>query len=150
LHAQLTRQSGSRGIVRARQILKWADGAAESPMESRTRLRILDSHLPTPQVQWWVFDSAGQPIYRLDLAWPEYKVGLEYDGVDHLDRVRQRRDLERRAWLAAAGWRVLWVTDLDIYRQYDRMLRRLEQFMILPGDHAQTALSAGVSRAVSA
>jgi hypothetical protein len=150
LAAQLDRQRGSRGIVRARHLIQWGNGAAESPMESRARLRVLDSRLPPPQVQWWVLDAAGHGKYRLDLAWPDVKVALEYDGVDHLDRPRQRLDLERRAWLAAAGWRVLWVTDLDIYRHYDRMLGRLDQFIVTSRDHAQTALSTGVSRAVSA
>jgi hypothetical protein len=129
-------QGGSRGIVQARQLIDWGDVAAESPMESRARLRVLDSGLPRPVPQFWVCDRLGNRIYRLDLAWPDYRVGLEYDGIDHLDRSRQRRDLERRAWLSDAGWRVLYVTDVDIYRQHARMIARLDRR--IHRDHAES------------
>lgn len=136
LAAQLERQARSRGIVQARQLVGWGDGDAESPMESRARLRVLDSALPRPVVQHWVCDRSGKPVYRLDLAWPEFKVGLEYDGIDHLDRNRQRHDLERRAWLSDAGWRILYVTDTDIYSQHARMIARLEHR--IRRDHAKS------------
>jgi very-short-patch-repair endonuclease len=149
LRAQLITQAGERGIVAARQLIEWGNAAADSPMESRARLRILDSDLPRPQVQWWVRNSAGVPIYRLDLAWPEYRVGLEYDGSDHLSRTRQRKDIERRSWLFQAGWRVLWVTDIDVYRQYLRMIARLWD-LIRARDHADRAAIYGVSSTQSA
>lgn len=144
LRAQLAAQPGGRGIVTARQLIEWGDAAADSPMESRTRLRVLESDLPRPQVQWWVRNSAGVPVYRLDLAWPEYRVGLEYDGSDHLSRARQRKDIERRSWLFQAHWRVLWVTDIDVYQKYARMLSRLSD-LIRSDDHANRAADYGVS-----
>jgi hypothetical protein len=156
LAGQLVQQRSARGIVQARQLAAWGNGAAESPMESRTRLRILDSDLPAPDVQWWVRNSFGAPVYRLDLAWPEQRVGLEYDGADHLSRERQRHDLERRAWLAGRGWRILWVTDVDVYRQYYVMIDRLRDLLrhsdhpLIPGDHAEMVRPYGVSRTISA
>lgn len=153
LAEQAVRQRSSRGIVQARQIIGWGNPAAESPMESRMRLRFLDSDLPAPTPQWWVCDQRGRPIYRLDLAWPEYRVGLEYDGIDHLDRGRQRSDIERRAWLTQNGWRTLWVTDVDVYRAHVRMvngIRRLIQTSPALGDHAEMARPYGVSRTLSA
>ena len=129
LAIQLATQRRARGIIQARQIIGWGDGLAESPMESRLRFRVLDAGIAAPQLQYWVRDAAGLGIYRLDLAWPEYRVGLEYDGVDHQDRARQRHDLERRAWLAEHKWRVLWVTDLDVYRLYERMINRVRSML---------------------
>lgn len=114
IERQLIGQRGARGIVAARNILHLADGRAESPMESRLRLRVIDGQLPPPEVQYWVHDRHGRPVYRLDLAWPEYLLGLEYDGIDHLDKPRQRSDLERRGWLLEQGWRLLSVTDTDV------------------------------------
>ena len=149
LAAQLARQPGERGIVAARWLIERGDPAAESPMESRARLRVLDSTLPRPCLQWWARNSAGTPVYRLDLAWPDYRVGLEYDGSDHLTRMRQRSDIERRAWLMQTGWRVLWVTDVDIYRYHVRMIARLRQ-LIQSGDHADRAAIYGVSSTQSA
>jgi len=141
LAAQADSQRSSRGIVQARQIIKWGDGDAESPMESRARLRILDSDLPTPVLQWWVCDGLGRQIYRLDLGWPERKVGLEYDGVDHLDKPRQRHDIERQAWLSANGWRILHVTDVDVYRLHHRMITRLNSLLTDRQDQSPSQLA---------
>lgn len=121
LSAELERQRGLRGIVQARDLATIADERAESPMESRTRLRIIDADLPTPQSQIPVGP------YRLDLGWEELKLGVEYDGIDHLDRARQRSDLERRRYLSDAGWTVLTVTDVDIYRSHYRFLAQLKR-----------------------
>ncbi|HEX3812213.1 MAG TPA: hypothetical protein VHX59_05155 [Mycobacteriales bacterium] len=153
LAEQALSQRSSRGIVQARRIVDWGDPAAESPMESRARLHLLDSDLPAPAPQWWVRDHHGKPIYRLDLAWPEYRVGLEYDGVDHLDRARQRSDIERRAWLTQNGWRILWVTDVDVYRAHVRMVarvRRLIQATPDLGDHAEMVRDTPYGRTISA
>jgi very-short-patch-repair endonuclease len=129
LTEQLDRQRRARGIVQARDIVRLADGRAESPMESRLRLRVIDGKLPMPEVQYWVCDENGRPVYRLDLAWPEYRLGLEYDGIDHLNKPRQRSDLERRGWLIEHGWRLISVTDTDVYRTYSRMLIRVRTLM---------------------
>ena len=45
--------------------------------------------------------------YYLDLAYPERRVAVEYDGADHRTQERARCDLEREAALVSAGWRVL-------------------------------------------
>ncbi len=45
--------------------------------------------------------------YRPDLAYPQRRAAVEYDGADHRAQRRARRDLVREAALAAAGWRVL-------------------------------------------
>lgn len=99
-------------------------------MESRLRLRVIDAGLPPPRPQWWLTDATGSPTYRLDLAWPEYRVGLEYAGAHHLDRRRQRADIERRNWLVQTGWTVVWATDLDIYRHPERLAARLDWLLL--------------------
>lgn len=119
LQAELHRQRHLRGIVQARALTRLADPRAESPMESRTRLRVLDDGLPAPQLQIPVGP------YRLDLGWEEFRVGVEYDGIDHLQRARQRWDLERRRYLTAAGWTILWVTDVDVYLKPRQFLAQL-------------------------
>lgn len=73
-------QAGRRGIVAVRDLIALADPRAESPMESELRLIALDAGLPTPALQHEVVDGNGE-IRRLDLAWPDARVALEYDGV---------------------------------------------------------------------
>jgi hypothetical protein len=45
------RHSGMRGLVQLRQVSLMADGGAESPYETRTRLVLVGSGLPRPQTQ---------------------------------------------------------------------------------------------------
>lgn len=69
-----------RGIRQVRDVADWADGRAESPRESWLRWLFLQAGFPPPMLQWRVEPRPGR-WYRLDLAWPAYKVGCEYDGV---------------------------------------------------------------------
>jgi very-short-patch-repair endonuclease len=92
---------GAHGTVGLPQVLALLDPRAESPMESRVRMALVLAGLPTPHVQFPV----GR--YRLDLAYPEVLLGIEYDGAHHRDADQARRDLVREAELGQAGWRVL-------------------------------------------
>ena len=66
---------------------------------------------PAPQTQVEVFDDYGHTVARLDMAWPEYRVAVEYDGAQHWTDARQRRrDIERLADLEALGWIVIRVS----------------------------------------
>ncbi|OLT41146.1 hypothetical protein BJF86_16210 [Serinicoccus sp. CNJ-927] len=87
---------------------------AESPMETRTRLVLVLAGLPEPVLQHEVGDETHR--FRLDLAYPELKIAVEYDGRQHADDPRQwQHDLARREWLDAHGWRVIVVTTTDVY-----------------------------------
>jgi hypothetical protein len=100
-----------RGCRRARQAAALADGLAGSPQETRLRLLLHRSPLPTPVAQH-VVRHAGRFVARLDFAWPARRVALEYEGAWHTTRIAaDRRRIEA---LQAAGWRVLFVTAADL------------------------------------
>ncbi len=100
-----------RGCRRARQAAALADGLAASPQETRLRLLLHRSPLPTPVPQH-VVRQQGRFVARLDFAWPERRVGLEYEGAWHTTRIGE--DRRRIEALQAAGWRVLFVTAADL------------------------------------
>lgn len=52
--------------------------------------------LPRPRAQHEVRDAAGRFVARLDLAYPKWRLGIEYDGDQHRDRAAFRADLTRR------------------------------------------------------
>jgi hypothetical protein len=56
-------QRGLRGITRVAELVPWADGGAESPMESRMRWRFLESDLPTPELQLEVRRGSAQLLH---------------------------------------------------------------------------------------
>jgi G:T-mismatch repair DNA endonuclease (very short patch repair protein) len=112
-----------RGSRLAREIAGLADGLAESPPETRLRLLMLRAGLPRPVAQFRVFDDEGL-IGRLDFAFPERKIAIEYDGAWHGERGQLARDRKRLNRLAAAGWRVVFVTAEDM-RNPEALVRQL-------------------------
>ncbi|QIK66048.1 DUF559 domain-containing protein [Nocardioides sp. HDW12B] len=111
---QLPRFRGRRGVIQAREVVRLLDPRAESPGESVTRVVIVEEGLPSPELQVSVFDERGNPVYRLDHAYEELKIGIEYDGEEHHTSAEDRRhDAERRAWLRAHGWIIIVVTKSD-------------------------------------
>ncbi|MEU5671233.1 DUF559 domain-containing protein [Micromonospora sp. NPDC047753] len=117
LLAEVAAHNALRGVRQARQLIPLADGRAECRQESQLRLILIDGGLPPPEPQLWVTDRHGIPLYRLDLGYRERRIGIEYDGLSHLSRDRLRHDRERINWLAAAGWRMRYFTDRDLYRR---------------------------------
>jgi len=107
---------GVRGLVQLREIVSLMDGGAESPQETRTRVALIDAGLPKPQTQIIVRDEPREFVARIDMGYQEFKVGIEYDGVQHWSDPAQRaKDIERLARLAELGWLIIRVSS-DILR----------------------------------
>ena len=68
------------GIRRAIRAIDLADGRAESPLESVSRLVIRWLRLPQPVLQQSVGDENGRFVGRLDFYWDALGVGGEADG----------------------------------------------------------------------
>lgn len=99
------RYPGARNIRRLRRILEFVDGGAESPQESRVRLILVNAGLPRPQTQ------IGVGRRRVDMGWPRWRVGVEYDGQQHwTDPAVREGDIDRHDYLAAHRWRIIRVS----------------------------------------
>ena len=104
-----------RGCRQVRQAAELADGLAGSPQETRLRLLLHRSALPRPVAQFVVRDAVGF-VARVDLAWPEAKVAVEYEGAWHGESPQQVAADRRRLYrLTAAGWTVVFVTAADLH-----------------------------------
>ncbi|MCW3493088.1 endonuclease domain-containing protein [Microbacterium sp. SSM24] len=78
---------------------------SESPEETALRLLLIRAGLPEPAINVDLRASSGRFIARLDLAYVEYRVAIEYDGRIHAENDRQfRRDADRWDDIRAAGW----------------------------------------------
>jgi very-short-patch-repair endonuclease len=95
-------------------VLPVADPRAESPMESVLRWLLHEAGLPAPDLQFVVRDSSGTGLGRADLAWPDRKVLVEFDGDVHRQRDVFVKDTRRQNRLIAAGWTVLRFTSADV------------------------------------
>jgi hypothetical protein len=61
-------------------VLRLADGRSESVGETRARFLCWTQHLPAPVPNFSIRDEHGVEIARVDLAWPELGLFLEFDG----------------------------------------------------------------------
>ena len=113
----------ARGSAQARRVATLAVEFADSPQETRLRLVIVGAGLPTPVPQFRVFDAQGF-VARVDLAYPELRIAIEYDGLWHAERRAFMDDRRRLNRLVAAGWVVLHVTAEDL-RHPEGLLARL-------------------------
>ncbi|MGV0838554.1 DUF559 domain-containing protein [Mycolicibacterium thermoresistibile] len=115
----IDRHRGARGLVQLRRVIDLADPGAESPQETRTRLVLTFAGLRPKRTQIEVFNPYAEFVGRIDMGWPYWKVGVEYDGEQHwTDPAVRRRDIERSAELDALGWRIVRVSsDMLRYQQ---------------------------------
>lgn len=98
-----------RGVGVARRARPILDHRAESPGESRLRALLVVGGVPRPECNRDIIER-GEWLARADLAWPEQRVIVEYDGVVHLDEKQRRKDATRRNLLQECGWLVIVVT----------------------------------------
>lgn len=126
LDTAVREQRGRRGIVKVRELFGYADGRAESPMESEARLVFIDRRLPVPQLQYEILDRHGR-LWRVDFAWPEAMVIAEYDSVEwHVGRDALLHDLLKTARLQECGWTTIPMTVDDIRRDPLGLVARID------------------------
>ncbi len=105
---------------------------SESPMESEARLAMHDGGLPPPVLQYEIVDRNWQ-TWRVDFAWPDRLVAVEYDGFDwHSGPDDLRRDRQKRAALREVGWTVLSIVGDDVRRRSWDMVRRIDAELARP------------------
>jgi len=116
-------QRRMRNLRIAELLIDDIEPKSESPMETRLRLTLVDGGLPRPEAQWEITNAAGVVLWRLDLAYPEVKLAVEYDGAWHWKQ--RRADDKRRAALRALGWEVLVFDADDVYGNPDRVVHEV-------------------------
>jgi hypothetical protein len=127
LRTQLDRRPHGRGCARAREVLPLADPRAESPMESVLRWLLHAAGLPRPVLQHDVRDAGGRFLGRADLAWPDRKVLVEFDGDLHRERDVFVRDLRRQNALVTEGWTVLRFSSADVLGRPDDVVAAIRR-----------------------
>jgi very-short-patch-repair endonuclease len=126
-----TAQAGLRQVIRLRELVPYADPRVDSPMESRMRWRFLDARFPAPDLQ--VELAVGGVSRRMDMGWPDERVGAEFDGLEaHMTREQLRDDRHRHNWLTENRWTLLHFTGHDVYRAHRQMLAVTARALRLP------------------
>lgn len=123
---------GARGAGTARRAFDLSDGRSGSPQESRLRVRLVLAGVPRPVCQYEVALPSGVALHP-DLAWPEFKVALEYDGAYHAEPDRLHLDRRRLNQLATAGWIVLHATSLRLRTDFGGIVREVRAALVSRG-----------------
>jgi very-short-patch-repair endonuclease len=101
---------GRSGCADLRSLLEGRSGATDSGWEVRLERILVRAGLPRPRRQYEIRVD-GKLVARADLAYPSYRIAIEYDGVRwHTGRVQLERGSAREIKLATLGWQVLHVT----------------------------------------
>ncbi len=131
LTALVVNSAGKRGIRTLRKALDNSDPRSESAGETLTRELIQRLSIRPPQPQFEVQSRAGR--HRMDFAWKEEKLALEFDGrtkyfdFKPTDEVifQERR---REKALVEEGWRFIRIEWKDLFQERsfkERILREL-------------------------
>jgi hypothetical protein len=122
LQAMTADAAGRWGVSRVRRVVPLVDPRAASAPESRVRVAcVLAGLCPVPQYEVLV---DGLELH-VDLAFPEARLAVEYEGAYHFEETQIVRDDARYALLVAAGWRVLRLSSADL-RDLDGVIRRIQ------------------------
>lgn len=84
---------------------------AASPQESRLRVQLAEWGFPEPALDYDVYDEAGALAGCSEIAYPEFRLAVEYEGTHHRVSAPQwNRDIEKYRRYTQLGWEVIRVT----------------------------------------
>ncbi|WP_353815780.1 hypothetical protein [Agromyces sp. SYSU T00266] len=135
LESALAAHPGRRGIDAIRRALAAARWGALSRRETLLRLDLVRAGLPEPVPNHRVLDGRGELVAMIDLAYPDRRVGIEYQSDLHRSPAQWRRDIRRIERLADVGWVIVQATADDVSADgelrdsaafADRVRRRLD------------------------
>ncbi len=118
------------GAVLARRAARYVRAGVDSPMETRLRMLMVLAGLPEPTVNHVILWPDGSWRWRFDLAYPEHRLAIEYDGRHHVeDDGTWEADIHRREDLERWRWRRLTVISPGIFKHPDQTLGRIVRVM---------------------
>ena len=95
LHTELDRCVRWPGVRAAREAIRLTDARSESPLESRSRLKIAEFGLAAPEPQVSIGNEWGGFVGRVDFYWDEFGVVGEVDGAVKYDADSEDRPLHK-------------------------------------------------------
>ncbi|ROS65315.1 uncharacterized protein DUF559 [Curtobacterium sp. PhB172] len=134
LRGALDRAGARAGVRKLRVALELVRVGAGSPRETLARLTIVRAGLPEPELQVDVLDEAGRFVGRVDMAYPQQRIVIEYEGDQHrTDAEQWGRDLRRYRDLEQLGWAVVRWTKSDLGVHVSGAVDHLRELLVRRG-----------------
>jgi hypothetical protein len=128
--------------LRTDLVLRLADPRPESVGENRTLFMCYRGGVPFATPQYELRDANGDVVARVDFAWPEFGVWLEFDGREkYVKYLREGesvvdavvREKERESTITElTGWRCIRITWADLERPDVTVARILRMLGVAP------------------
>ena len=119
-------------------VLRLADPRLESVGEDRFAYLCYRQSLPKPEPQVEIFDERGNLFARVDFAWPEHRVFVEFDGKakyenyrragETLDEYLMREKRREEQICQLTGWTCIRITWADLARP-DLLAARIRKML---------------------
>ncbi|HEY5221794.1 MAG TPA: hypothetical protein VIJ18_01910 [Microbacteriaceae bacterium] len=134
LEAAVSARAGRRGVNKLREALDLVRPRTDSVKETELRLAIVHDGLPEPEVNVAVYDSERAFIGMFDMVYREFRILLEYDGVQHReDEAQFLLDVNRLDAAMEEGWRVIRANKEHAAAQFAETLRRVRAALLARG-----------------
>ena len=117
LNLYVSRKRRVPGLAKARNALPHLRVGVDSPQETRLRLMLQAAQrLPPFRVDYPVSSDDHEFPRWVDLACPEFRTCIEYEGAHHLTPMRQVADKGRDSFMVDCGWNQvkIYARDLEL------------------------------------
>lgn len=141
LNTQYVGMEGWPNTLPIEIVLRLADPRIESIGESRCMWVCFQQHLPMPVPQFEIKDASGRVVARVDFAWPELGVFMEFDGRIKYEKLLQPgerasdvviREKQREEMICRlTGWRCIRVTWADLVFP-ERLAAKIREALFAP------------------
>lgn len=123
--------AGWPGVRQARQVVDFADGRAESVLETCARVVFAKRGLPSAELQATI--TGPNFRYSVDFYWPGHNLIAEADGdVKYADPSRARRQLARDQQLRDLGYKVVHFTWRELFGAPSTVAGRISKAFASP------------------
>lgn len=138
LRAAVRVRGRTKGIRHVREALSLIREGADSPQESRLRYFMHLAALPEPLVNPVIRHPSGHPWFEPDLAIPEFRVSIQYEGeAFHSTPNSVRKDVRRSEITEQLGWVEVRITADHMEDQGRRAVHRIQRALSQRGWHPE-------------
>lgn len=117
LQGAVSRSVRLRGVRRAREALPLLDKRSRSRPESHLRVAVSAPDMPRFEVNEPVYRDDGGWLAEPDLSLAEARLALEYQGADHADLKRMRKDITRDTDMRRERWLTLAYGPAEVFKR---------------------------------
>jgi hypothetical protein len=122
------------GIRNLREALPLVRTGSASRPETIARLELTAGGVPEPALDVDVYDGRGILLGCSELAYPQFRIAVEYEGDHHRVRRRQwNRDIDKYQSYAENGWTVVRVTSEMLFGRPEEAVRRVRSALLRAG-----------------